>query len=195
MSVVTGNFKDIGIAAVRMPVTFKQVGAPVIVGASLIAPGSKVAITDELGNLSYNGGVGIRLAWGTYEMSIDDGEGGLLKLRINVPNDSGTYNFIDLLSDDAYTPTSPPLGNLLDDGTLDRMKSFSNLVKDAGDNPISADVIWPDGSSGVYTALVVGTFVDSYQITHDASGSTVTQPLITRDADGYAITRPARVLS
>src|ERR1044072_2435873 len=70
-----------------------------------------------------------------------------------------------------------------------------------GDMPLNesgripqAPVIWPDGSTGVYTALATSVSppgaIDSYSVTHDERGVTYTQPDVTRDADGYITNRP-----
>lgn len=51
----------------------------------------------------------------------------------------------------------------------------------------SANVLWPDGSAGVYTSLAIDTTwgkVTSYRVTHTASGRTLTQPEMTLDLNG-----------
>ncbi len=51
----------------------------------------------------------------------------------------------------------------------------------------SANVIWPDGSAGVYTSLAIDTThgkVTSFKVTHVDSGRTLTQPAMTLDANG-----------
>jgi len=61
---------------------------------------------------------------------------------------------------------------------------------------VTADVLWPDGKTGVMTILARqgGTnAVTSYKITHidGAVTTTYTQPAITRDSDGNATVVPA----
>ncbi|MBK8113299.1 MAG: hypothetical protein IPK44_01620 [Candidatus Accumulibacter sp.] len=51
----------------------------------------------------------------------------------------------------------------------------------------SAQVVWPDGSAGVYTSLAIDALwgkVTSWKVTHAASGRTLTQPAMTLDANG-----------
>lgn len=58
----------------------------------------------------------------------------------------------------------------------------------------TANVVWPDGSAGVFTTTTHNTthgMIDAYTVTHVASGRTVTQPAVTRDAAGNITTSPA----
>lgn len=61
----------------------------------------------------------------------------------------------------------------------------------------SADVVWPDGTAGVYTADTYDADVTSgYHITYlGAVTKTYTQPTITRDSSGAAIVIPAIVVT
>lgn len=72
-----------------------------------------------------------------------------------------------------------------------------NVTLDANDAITSADVLWPDGTQGTFTALVLSTdfpgAVDSYQITY--STVTYTQPTVTRNTHGYVTVRPEMVVS
>lgn len=167
-------------------ILISPISYPVIAGGSIVLPDDRTIRPDSSGNFS------VQLMAGDYYLIL-----GKTRVSISVPDDNQTYTLIDVLSSPVYQASVPALagGGLIGSATLDRMRAFSNLVQDVNKNPISADVVWPDGSTGVYTALVVGTFVDSYQITHIASGQTVTQPLIIRDEDGYMITKPAMVIS
>lgn len=58
------------------------------------------------------------------------------------------------------------------------------IVRDSAGRVQTADVLWPDGTTGTYTTLVVGPSggVDSYKITYGTK--TFTQPTITRDSNG-----------
>ncbi len=58
----------------------------------------------------------------------------------------------------------------------------------------TATLTWPDGSAGVFTTVVKNaTFlvIDSFTVTHTASGRTITQPTMTRDSNGNVTVRPA----
>jgi hypothetical protein len=63
--------------------------------------------------------------------------------------------------------------------------------------PVSAAVLWPDGTEGVFTGTPSATFpgsVDAYTITYGDT-RTYTQPAVTRDANGTITNQPAIVLS
>lgn len=66
------------------------------------------------------------------------------------------------------------------------------ITRNADGAVTSADVVFPDGNTGTYTALVLSSdfpgAVDSYSITY--GGQTYTQPTVTRNADGAVIDRP-----
>lgn len=67
------------------------------------------------------------------------------------------------------------------------------ITRDATGAAISASIVWPDGTTGTYTATVVSTAfpgsVDAYTLTYGAH--TFTQPAVTRDANGAVTIRPA----
>ncbi len=75
------------------------------------------------------------------------------------------------------------------------------ITRDANDAATSAPVVWPDGTAGVYTALVLSSAflgaVDSYSITYVGTDSTrtYTQPTVTRNANGAVTARPAITVS
>lgn len=75
-----------------------------------------------------------------------------------------------------------------------------SLTRDSDGAVTSASVIWPDGSSGTFTATAVSTdfpgAVDAYQITYAGSPTrTYTQSLVTRNSDGAVTSRPAVVVT
>jgi hypothetical protein len=71
-----------------------------------------------------------------------------------------------------------------------------NITRNAAGVVMSADVVFPDGTPGIYTTLAIDTSgaVNSYQITYGTS-VTYTQPTITRDLNGAAIYVPQIVVS
>lgn len=61
-----------------------------------------------------------------------------------------------------------------------------------------ADIVWPDGSNGTFTTISInGAYevIDAYQVSHDLSGKTVSQPFVTRNGNGDVTTRPELVVS
>jgi hypothetical protein len=71
------------------------------------------------------------------------------------------------------------------------------ITRDGNGAATSAGVVWPDGTTGTYTADTVSTAfpgaVDAYHITYaGATTKTYTQTAVTRDATTGAVTvRPA----
>ena len=75
-----------------------------------------------------------------------------------------------------------------------------SITRDANGVATSAQVKWPDGASGVYSATASGTWpgaTNSYTITRVGSPTlTFTQPTVTRDGTTGAVTnRPAITVS
>ncbi len=76
-----------------------------------------------------------------------------------------------------------------------------SITRDGNGAATSAGVVWPDGTSGTYTATTVSTAfpgaVDAYTVTY-AGGTTrtVAQPAVTRDSTTGAVTsRPAMTVA
>lgn len=71
------------------------------------------------------------------------------------------------------------------------------ITRDSNGAATSASVVWPDGTTGTYTATTVSTAfpgaVDAFTVTYAGSTTkTVTQSAVTRDATSGAVTtRPA----
>lgn len=62
------------------------------------------------------------------------------------------------------------------------------------DIPSTATVVWPDGSTGVFTATTINATyqaIDAYTITHVLSGHTITQAAVTRNTNGDVTVKPA----
>lgn len=73
---------------------------------------------------------------------------------------------------------------------------LSANVNDSGHLKTAA-IRWPDGSLGRFTTLAHNTThlaVDSYEITHPASGRRVYQPAVVRDSNGSIKTAPNLVV-
>jgi hypothetical protein len=79
---------------------------------------------------------------------------------------------------------------------LDALMVGGAITRNSSGAATGAPVIWPDGTPGSYTALVLSVdfpgAVDSYEVTYGSPvAKTVTQPTVTRDASGAITTRPA----
>lgn len=77
--------------------------------------------------------------------------------------------------------------------------AMSNIVRDANGVLLSANVVWPDGTAGVWTTDSVNATtpaVDAWHCTYlGAVTKTATQPAVTRDADGVVTAQPAITIS
>jgi hypothetical protein len=65
---------------------------------------------------------------------------------------------------------------------------------------VTASIIWPDGTAGVFTTDVASTAfpgaIDAWHATYAGTPSkTITQPAVTRDADGAVIAQPTITIS
>lgn len=69
------------------------------------------------------------------------------------------------------------------------------ITLNADGAPLSASVVWPDGSPGVYAGTASVTFpgaVNAYTVTKVGEPTrTYTQPAVTRDPSGNITNRPA----
>ncbi|MFZ1249878.1 MAG: hypothetical protein WAR37_00285 [Candidatus Microsaccharimonas sp.] len=75
-----------------------------------------------------------------------------------------------------------------------------NINRDTNQAITSADVVWPDGKPGTFTALVLSNSfpgaIDSYKVTYGSpTAKTFTQPAITRNANGAVTNIPQMVVS
>lgn len=75
------------------------------------------------------------------------------------------------------------------------------VTRDGNEAATAAPVVWPDGTTGDYTATTVSTdfpgAIDAYEITYDGNDGTrtYTQPAVTRNAAGAVTLRPAITVS
>lgn len=71
--------------------------------------------------------------------------------------------------------------------------TYTAVTRNTSEAATSATVVWPDGTTGTYTATVLSSAfpggVDAYTVSY--SGHTITQPQITRDASGAVTAQPA----
>jgi hypothetical protein len=86
--------------------------------------------------------------------------------------------------------------------TLAQAFEVTTATRDGNEAITSADVVWPDGTSGEYTADVLSTdfpgATDSYHVTYSPVVGrllTITQPEVTRDSEGAVIAQPLLVVS
>lgn len=78
-------------------------------------------------------------------------------------------------------------------GSLFRLVSST---RDANGAIVTADIVWPDGITGVFTTDVASVefpgAIDAWHATYaSVPAKTITQPAVTRDANGAVIVQPA----
>ncbi|UIF90854.1 hypothetical protein [Cupriavidus sp. UYPR2.512] len=77
--------------------------------------------------------------------------------------------------------------------------SLSSVTRDSNNVLLSANITWPDGTSGVFTTDAVNGVtpaIDAYHVTYfGTTTKTVTQPAVTRDANGSVTVQPAITIS
>lgn len=109
-------------------------------------------------------------------------------------------------SDDAPIEVSPenvPVGapfggaGIADEVLMQEGYEITSITYDADGVPVSAVVVWFDGSAGVLTVTSIDSeffMVNAYTVTHATSGKTLTQPAVTRNTDGQPTTIPQRTI-
>jgi hypothetical protein len=70
------------------------------------------------------------------------------------------------------------------------------VTRDANGAIVTADIVWPDGTAGVFTTDVASTAfpgaIDAWHATYASTpAKLITQPAVTRDASGAVIAQPA----
>jgi uncharacterized membrane protein len=73
---------------------------------------------------------------------------------------------------------------------------LASATRDANEAIITANIVWPDGITGVFTTDVASTAfpgaIDAWHATYTGSpNKLITQPVVTRDAAGAVISQPA----
>lgn len=73
------------------------------------------------------------------------------------------------------------------------------ITRDANNVVTTSGVVWPDGTTGVFTATSINSIfkcVDAYTVTYvGGTTKTVTQSAVTRNAAGYVITYPVATIA
>jgi hypothetical protein len=123
-------------------------------------------------------------------------------IYVTVP-DVASIDYPDLMPIDpaTLTPSAPLAPAWVSSQNLalarDPSQIFVGTITLTDGAPTSAAVVWPDGTTGVYTGTPSVAFpgsIDAYTITHGTT-RTYTQPAVTRDATGNITTQPAIVIS
>jgi hypothetical protein len=109
-----------------------------------------------------------------------------------------TFEILEALSP-ADEPSDEPVPTRLMEWAMGEDYTLSNIEYSSGGAIETADVLWPDGSAGVFTTTDTDdndpSLIDAYTITHTDSGKTVTQAAVTRDDEGRVVTQPALTIA
>lgn len=75
-----------------------------------------------------------------------------------------------------------------------------SATRDANSAIITADIVWPDGITGVFTTDVASVdfpgAIDAWHATYAGTpAKLITQPTVTRDPNGAVIAQPAIIIS
>lgn len=100
----------------------------------------------------------------------------------------------------ANVPFGAPFGGaaIAPEVLLQEGYDMTSLSYDADGVLATANVVWFDGSAGVFTVTEIDgdlLLPKAYTVTHADSGQTLTQPAVTRDADGNITVKPLRTVS
>jgi hypothetical protein len=137
---------------------------------------------------------------------------GLDPITVDVPDVAGPVDAYDHLADPpgALMPAATDARFAVVDAELDALlaQAAANpdvlivgaITRDANGAATSAGVVWPDGTTGAYTATVLNAThlgaVDAYTVTYAGTPVlTYTQPAVTRDANGAVTNRPGMVVT
>lgn len=75
-----------------------------------------------------------------------------------------------------------------------------SATRNANNVITTASIVWPDGATGIFTAVTINTTfntIDAWHATHILSGvtKTVTQTAVTRNSSGAVIAQPVLTIS
>lgn len=77
---------------------------------------------------------------------------------------------------------------------------LAEAVRDVNGTLVTASIVWPDGTEGVFTSLNFNVefqgAIDSWEVTYAASKfKTITQPIVTRDYNGAVVLQPPLIIT
>lgn len=113
---------------------------------------------------------------------------------------SGVITDLGILADSDSGTAAENLMNFKTLAALLTPLLVGSIAYDINGAMVSAAVVWPDSTPGLYSAVTVSSVfpgaVDGYSITYGSPViRTYTQPIITRNSGGAIIGRPAIVVS
>jgi hypothetical protein len=130
----------------------------------------------------------------------------LAPARIDIDNVPGTGQFLQAVDSETATwadisETFPTVDSVALAWFLVQAFQYVSITRDGNGVLTSADIFWPDGAAGVYTADTISSIfpghVDGWHATRvTGSGTaTYTQPDVTRDVSGNITDQPVVVIS
>jgi hypothetical protein len=96
----------------------------------------------------------------------------------------------------ASIPASVTLNSIILAWAYTQAFQAATATRDSNGAITTANIVWPDGTAGVFTTDVASTAfpgaIDAWHATYASSpAKTITQPAVTRDASGAVIAQPA----
>jgi hypothetical protein len=193
MPIITGTIQDETESLFVGTVYFENLDAPCSSGTRITAAAVTAVQTLSDGTLP----VGTRIAAGRTCVTIN----GRKSKPFVVPDGTLTYPLNMLMAVPASIGTIFPSDRILE-WAMGENYILTNITYDNDGAESSADVIWPDNPGvvgGVFAVIsknaTIPNLIDSFTLTHTASGNTVTQPAVTRDANGRITISPAPIIS
>jgi hypothetical protein len=104
-------------------------------------------------------------------------------------------NLLALYSDVSQVPINTT--NALLGWSYAQAFAVATATRNSNESVTTANIVWPDGATGVFTSTVLSTLfpgaIDAWNATHILAGvtKTVTQPTVTRNAAGAVIAQPS----
>ena len=93
-------------------------------------------------------------------------------------------------------PSFFEINQLLKQYVLNELYEFTSYEYDMGNVTTTGRIIWPDGTTGLYTTPTSGinfATIDTFTLTY--SGKTIIQPLMLRNSDGLITGRPSLTIT
>jgi hypothetical protein len=193
MPIITGTIQDETESLFVGTVYFENLDAPCSSGSRVTGSATAAIQTLSDGTIPAN----THIAAGRTCVTIN----GRKSKPFIVPDGTLSYPLKDLMAATQVVGSIFPSDRILE-WAIGENYILTNIAYDSDGAESSADVIWPDNPGvvgGVFAVIsknaTIPNLIDSFTLTHTASGNTVTQPAVTRDVNGRITISPAPIIS
>lgn len=101
-------------------------------------------------------------------------------------------------ADSRYINVNDPVVTIFDlpSWALNQTFQLASAVRDSNGAIVSANIVWPDGKTGVFVTDIASVdfpgAIDAWHATYESTPSKlITQPAVTRDVNGAVVAQPA----